>query len=75
MKESGEGERKKYKLINAKITVTVHKCIILHSLIWMFFGLKCVKRASFSILHNFTQADAVALSLVAVVILEILFLV
>ena len=43
-----KGERKKYKIINKRITITVyiytitvtivHKCIILHPLMWVFFA-------------------------------------
>ena len=46
-------ERKKYKIIDRRATVAihiytvtvviVHKCTILHPLMWMFFCSKCVK--------------------------------
>ena len=45
-------------------TVTVaivHKYTILHPLMWVFFGPKCVKRLHFSILQKFTQSDVIAL--------------
>ena len=68
------GERKKYKIINRSATVTVHictvtvaivhKCTILHPLMWVFFGPKCVKRLHFSILQKFTQSDVIALRMV-----------
>ena len=49
-------------------TVTVaivHKCTILHPLIWAFFFLpKCVKSVTFSILQNFPQVDVVAFRVV-----------
>ena len=68
-----EKEREKIvKILNASATVTihiytvtiaiVHKCTILYSLTWVFFGPKCVKRITFSILQNFTQVDGVALT-------------
>ena len=67
-----EKERKKTnKKINGSATVTVHictvtvaivhKCIILHPLMWVFFGPKCVKRLHFSILQNYPPADVIAL--------------
>ena len=41
-------ERKTNKIINASVTVIVyiarmHKCTILHPLMWVFFCSKCVK--------------------------------
>ena len=45
-------------------TVTVaivHKCTILHPLVWVFFGPKCAKRLHFSILQNYPPADIIAL--------------
>ena len=41
----------------------MHKCTILHPLMWVFFGSKCVKRLHFSILQKFTQSDVIALTL------------
>ena len=62
---------KKYKIINRRATVTVHicmvtvavvhKCTILHPLMWVFFCSNCVKLATFSILHNYASTDAIAL--------------
>ena len=44
------------------ITVAiVHKCTILHPLMWVFFGPKCVKRLHFSILQNYPPVDIIAL--------------
>ena len=40
----------------------VHKCTILHPLMWVFFGPKCVKRLYFSILQNYPPADVIALT-------------
>ena len=45
-------------------TVTVaivHKCTIMHKLVWEVFCSNCVKVVSFSILHNYAQADVIAL--------------
>ena len=49
----GRGEKKKHKIIDRRVTVTVHictviitivhKCINLHPLMWMFFYSKCIK--------------------------------
>ena len=39
----------------------VHKCTILHSLMWVFFCSNCVKLATFFILHNYTSTDVIAL--------------
>ena len=67
------GERKKYKIINRRATVTVHmhsycsichKCTFLPLLMWVFFCSKCVKWATFSILQDFIHIDANTLSLV-----------
>ena len=45
------------------VTVTiVHKCTIMHKLVWEFFCSNCVKVVSFSILHNYAQADVIALT-------------
>ena len=41
----------------------VHKCTILHPLMWVFFCSNCVKLATFFILHNYTSTDAIALKL------------
>ena len=51
------GERKKYKIINRRATVTVHictvtvaivhKCTILHPLMWVFFWAKMCKMSAF----------------------------
>ena len=54
------------KILNgsAICTVTVaivHKCTIMHKLVWVFFSSNCVKSATFSILHNYAQADVIAL--------------
>ena len=63
--------QKNTKIINARVTVTVHicmvivtivhLCIILHLLMWIFFGSKCAYLNTFSILHYFTFTDASAL--------------
>ena len=65
------GKRKKYKMINRRVIVTVHickvtvaivhKCTILHPLMWVFFRPKCVKMLHFSVLQKFTQSDVIAL--------------
>ena len=34
----GREERKKHKIIDRRAIVTVHKCIILHPLMWVFFA-------------------------------------
>ena len=39
----------------------VHKCTILHPLMWVFFGPKWVKRLHFSILQKFTQSNIIAI--------------
>ena len=39
----------------------VHKCTIMHKLVWVFFCSNCVKVVSYSILHNYAQADVIAL--------------
>ena len=39
----------------------VHKCTILHPLMWVFFGLNCVKGLPISILQNYPSADVIAL--------------
>ena len=39
----------------------VHKCTIMHKLVWEVFCSNCVKVVSFSILHNYAQADVIAL--------------
>ena len=59
------------KILNGSATVTmhictvtvviVHKCTILHKLLWVFFSSNCVKSAIFSILHNYAQTDVIAL--------------
>ena len=60
------------KILNGSATMTVHictvivaivhKCTIMHKLVWVFFSSNCVKSATFSILHNYAQADVIALS-------------
>ena len=68
------GERKKYKIINRRATVTVHihsycsichKCTFLPLLMWVFFGQKCVKILPFSILQKFTRSYVIALTSIA----------
>ena len=54
---------KNTKILNARVTVTVHICTSycstyafihnLHPLMWVFFCSKCVKRTSFCILQDF----------------------
>ena len=48
-------------LICTVTVVIVHKCTILHPLMRVFFGQKCVKRLHFSILQKFKQSDVIAL--------------
>ena len=58
------------KIINTHGTVTihictvtvaiVHKCTIMHKLMWVFFCSNCIKLITFSILYNYTQADVIA---------------
>ena len=75
--ESNQSDREKErektnKIINAiaivtlhicTVTITiVHKCTILHPLMWVFFCSNCVKWAHFSILHNFVSTAAIALT-------------
>ena len=60
------------KILNGSAIVTVHicmvtvaivhKCTIMHKLVWVFFSSNYVKSATFSILHNYAQADVIALS-------------
>ena len=64
-------EKKTNKILNGHLIVTVHictvtvaivhKCTILHSLMWVFFYSNCVKLATFFILHNYTSTDVIAL--------------
>ena len=71
-REKKRRESEIIKILNAYARVTVHICIvtvaivhlcsILHALMWVFFCSKCVKSASFSILHNIAHIDANALS-------------
>ena len=59
------------KILNGSATVTVHictvtvaivhKCTIMHKLVWVFFPSNCVKSATFFILHNYAQAGVIAL--------------
>ena len=68
------------KILNGSATVTVHictvtvaivhKCTIMHKLVWVFFSSNCVKSATFFILHNYAQADVIALSPLMVIALE-----
>ena len=70
LKPRDKKREKIIKILNTNATVTVHictvtiaimyKCTILHLLMWVFFGPKCVKGVTFSVLQNFTQADVVA---------------
>ena len=39
----------------------VHKCTILHPLMWVFFEPNCVKGLPFSILQNYPLVDVIAL--------------
>ena len=44
------------------VTVAImHKCTILHPLMWVFFEPNCVKGLPFSILQNYPLADVIAL--------------
>ena len=71
-KEHQRRDREKTnKIINRSAIVTVHigtvtvaivhKWTIMHKLVWVFFCSDCVKLATFSILHNYAQADVIAL--------------
>ena len=61
------------KIINTHATVTVHICIVivaivylytsLHPLMWMIFCSNCVKVVTFSILHIYAQTDTIAFTL------------
>ena len=72
-RDKREREKKINKILNAYAIVTVHvctvtvaivhKCTILHPLMWVFFCSNCVKLATFFILHNYTSTDAIALKL------------
>ena len=67
-----EEREKIYKIINRRVTVNVHicivtvaivhKCTILYPLIGVSFCSKCVKWEIFSIMQDFTHTDANALS-------------
>ena len=71
-KETKRRREKIIKILNASATITVHicmitvaimhKCTILHPLLWVFFWPKCVKGITFFILQYFTQANGVALT-------------
>ena len=62
------------KILNGSATVTVHictvtvaivhKCTIMHKLVWAFFSSNCVKSTTFSILHNYAQPDVIVLIVV-----------
>ena len=55
-------------------TVTVailHKCTILHPLMWVFFGPNFVKGLPFSTLQNYPPADVIALSPITLVVLHV----
>ena len=66
------GERKKYKIINRSVIVTVHictvtvgivyKCTILYPLMWVFFGQKCIKRLPFFYFAKVYTSDVIVLS-------------
>ena len=70
-KEKKRSESKTIKILNTHATVAVHictvtvvivhKCTIMHKLVWVFFYSNCVKLTTFSILHNYKQADVIAL--------------
>ena len=63
---SDKRERKKTnKILNVcTVTVTtVHKCTILHPLMWVFFCSNCVKLAHFFIVHNYASTDVIALTI------------
>ena len=71
-RETERRRKKIIKILNISAIVTmhlcmvtiaiVHKCTILHPLMWVFLGPKCVKRLPFSILQNYPPADVIALS-------------
>ena len=60
------------KIINTHASITVHictvtvaivhKCTIMHKLVWVFFCSNCIKVVSYSILHNYAQTDVIALN-------------
>ena len=68
---STEEREKTINILYAHATVTVHICTVtivivhfytsLHPLMCVFFCSNCVKWAPFSILHNFTSTDVIAL--------------
>ena len=39
----------------------VHKCTILHPLMWVFFCSNCAELTTFFILHNYTSTDVITL--------------
>ena len=43
------------------IVAIVHKCTIMRKLVWVFFYSNYVKLTILSILHNYAQADVIAL--------------
>ena len=47
--------------ISTVTVAIVHLCTILHPLMWVFFGSKCVKLLTFCILQDYATADVVAL--------------
>ena len=73
--EHSQEREKTNKILNGQATVTVriyiymhtvtvviaHKYTILHPLIWVFFCSNCAKLVTFSILHNYTSTDVIAL--------------
>ena len=70
-REKKRSESETIKILNAHATVAlhictvivaiVHKCTIMHKLVWVFFCSNCVKLTTFSILHNYAHVDVVAL--------------
>ena len=62
-KREKKGRTEINKIINTHATVAVHictitvaivhKCTIMHKLMWVFFCSNCVKLSTFSILHNY----------------------
>ena len=72
LREWGEGERNKSKILDTWSTVAVHICMVtitnvqictlLETLMLSIFEVKYVKMISFSIIHNFTSTDVDALN-------------
>ena len=72
LREWGEGERNKSKILDTWSIVAVHICTVtitnvqiytlLETLMLSIFEVKYVKMISFSVIHNFTSTDVDALN-------------